>query len=147
MQLEKGLNRKEEWQIQADNINQSRARIDLMQLLGLEIETQEPMSIWDWEFFRGDKLVAIGEYRRRFNNFGTFPDFQFSQKKFKTMMAEGARRGVPALMFVEFDDLYLYFPIEGDPEVKVMRRNHEVRTENCVVIPNKDFRYVYHLDL
>jgi hypothetical protein len=145
--LEKGLNRKEGWQIEADNFNQSRARIDLMQLLRLDIETQEPMSIWDWEFFRGNKLVAIGEYRRRFNDFGTFPDFQFSEKKFKTMMAEGAKRGVPALMFVEFDDLYLYFPLEGSPEVKIMRRNHEVRTENCVVIPNKDFRYVYHLDL
>ena len=147
MILERGLNRKEGWQIEQDSMNQSVAAYQLMNFLNVHIETQEPMSIWDWEFFRGDKLVAIGEYRRRFNNFGTFPDFQFSKKKFKTMMAEGARRGVPALMFVEFDDLYLYFPIEGEPEVKVMRRNHEVRTENCVAIPNKDFRYVYHLDL
>ena len=147
MILEKGLNRKEQWQIQEDNMNQSKARIDLMQLLNLDIVTQEPMSIWDWEFFRGNRLVAIGEYRRRFNNFGTFPDFQFSQKKFQIMMAEGQRHGVPALMFVEFDDLYLYFVIEGNPEVKIMRRNHEIRTEPCVVIPNDQFKYVYHLDL
>lgn len=147
MLLEKGLNRKEEWQIQADNFNQTKAKLDLEQLLGLEIVTQEPMSIWDWEFFRDGKLVAIGEYRRRFNNFGTFPDFQFSQKKFKTMMAEGQKHGVPAFMFVEFDDLYLYFLIEGEPEIKVMRRNHEVRTENCVVIPNNKFQSLYSLDI
>lgn len=147
MILEKGLNRKEQWQIQEDNMNQSKARTDLMQLLNLDIVTQEPMSIWDWEFFRGNRLVAIGEYRRRFNNFGTFPDFQFSQKKFQIMMAESQRHGVPALMFVEFDDLYLYFVIEGNPEVKIMRRNHEIRTEPCVVIPNDQFKYVYHLDL
>lgn len=147
MILEKGLNRKENWQIQEDGMNQSKARTDLMNLLNLDIVTQEPMSIWDWEFFRGNRLVAIGEYRRRFNNFGTFPDFQFSQKKFKIIMAEGQRHGVPALMFVEFDDLYLYFVIEGNPEVKIMRRNHEVRTEPCVVIPNDQFKYVYHLDL
>jgi hypothetical protein len=145
--LEKGLNRKENWQIQADNLNQSKARIDLMQLLSVDIKTQDPMSIWDWEFFRNGKLIAIGEYRRRFNKFGTFPDFQFGHKKFLTMKAEGIKHGIPALMFVEFDDLYLYFPIEGEPEIKVMRRNHEVRTENCVVIPNDKFLYVYHLNL
>jgi hypothetical protein len=145
--MEKGLNRKEGWQIEEDSMNQSNAKHQLMQFLDVDIETQEPLSIWDWEFFREGQLLAIGEYRRRFNKFGTFPDFQFSKKKFEILEVKGNEYGVPALMFVEFDDIFLYFPISGKYPTKVMRRNHEVRTEECVCIPNNSFLYVNDLSL
>ena len=147
MILEKGLNRKHDWQIEVDSMNQSNAAYQLMNYLDLDIETKEPMSIWDWEFYRDGKLLAIGEYRRRFNNFGTYPDFQFGHQKFLKMQKFGQDHGVPAYMFVEFDDIFLYFPIIGSPKVKTMRRNHEVRTEECVCIPNSDFLTVASLSI
>jgi hypothetical protein len=145
--MEKGLNRKADWQIEQDTMNQSNAKTQLMQFLDVDIKTQDNFSIWDWEFYRDGKLLAIGEYRRRFHNYGTFPDFQFSQKKFEKLEAQGKVYGVPSLFFVEFDDIFLYFPISGKYPIKVMRRNHEVRTEDCVCIPNNSFLYVNGLSL
>lgn len=147
MILEKGLNRKEGWQIEQDSMNQSAAAYQLMNFLDVHIETQEPMSIWDWEFFRDGKLIAIGEYRRRFHNFGTYPDFQFGHQKFLKMKKFGADHGIPAYMFVEYDDIFLHFPIIGSPEIKTMRRNHEKRTEECVCIPNQSLIPVMDLVL
>jgi len=144
---EKGLNRKADWQIEVDSMNQSSAAYQLMNFLDIDIETKEPMSIWDWEFYREGKLMAIGEYRRRFHNFGTYPDFQFGHQKFLKMQKFGKDHGISAYMFVEFDDLFLYFPIIGSPEIKTMKRNHEVRTEECVCIPNADFMPVMSLSL
>jgi hypothetical protein len=144
---EKGLNRKEGWQIEVDSMNQSNAAYQLMNFLDINIETKEPMSIWDWEFYREGKLMAIGEYRRRFHNFGTYPDFQFGHQKFLKMQKFGQDHGIPAYMFVEFDDLFLYFPIIGSPEIVLMKRNHEIRTEECVCIPNADFISVMSLSL
>lgn len=144
---EKGLNRKEGWQIEVDSMNQSNAAYQLMNFLDINIETKEPMSIWDWEFYREGKLMAIGEYRRRFHNFGTYPDFQFGHQKFLKMQKFGQDHGIPAYMFVEFDDLFLYFPIIGSPEIVLMKRNHEIRTEECVCIPNADFVSVMSLSL
>lgn len=128
-------------------MNQSRARWELMQFLDVEIQTQDMMSYWDWEMYRESKLLAIGEYRRRFCTFGTYEDFQFSKKKFDAMVNKGKKEGIPALMFVEFDDVLLYFPLEGEPPTKIMRRNHEVRTEECVCIPNDAFVSLYKLTL
>ena len=147
MNLEKGLNRKEDWQIEQDSMNQSSARRELEQFLGVDIENKENFSIWDWEFFREGQLLAIGEYRRRFNNFGAYPDFQFSKKKFDTLELKGNEYGVPALFFVEFDDIFLYFPISGKYPIKIMRRKHEVREEECVCIPNNRFLHVNDLSL
>jgi hypothetical protein len=145
--LEKGLNRKQGWQIEQDSMNQSAAAHELMNFFRVDIETQEPMNVWDWEFYREGNLIAIGEYRRRFNNFGTYPDFQFGHQKFLKMQKFGQEHNIPAYMFVEFDDLFLYFPIAGSPEIKTMKRNHEIRTEQCVCIPNADFIPVMSLSL
>jgi hypothetical protein len=145
--LEKGLNRSKPNEIEQDNINQSKARFDLMQFLGVDIETQDIMSFWDWEFYRDDKLIAIGEYRRRFCNFGTYEDFQFSKKKFNAMVDKGKKHGIPAYMFVEFDDLFLYFLLDGLPPSKIMKRNHEIRTEECVCITNDLFQSLYKLEI
>ena len=145
--MEKGLNRFKPDEIAQDTLNQSAAAYSLMNYLDVEIVTQPPLSIWDWEFYRNGQLLGIGEYRRRFHNFGTFPDFQFGKKKFLTMVEEGKKHGVPAWMFVEYDDLFLYFAMEGDPQVKTMRRNHETRTEECVVIPNKCFKKLGNLNV
>jgi len=142
---EKGLNRFKPEEKEADSMNQSSAATLLMNYLDVDIETQPEMSIWDWEFYRDGQLLGIGEYRRRFHNFGTFPDFQFGKKKFYTMKDQGKKHDVPAWMFVEYDDLFLYFAMEGDPQVKTMRRNHETRTEECVVIPNKWFKKLENL--
>jgi len=129
---EKGLNRFKPEERAVDINNQSSACYSLMNYFQVDIETMPEMSIWDWEFYRDGRLVGIGEYRRRFHNFGTFPDFQFGQKKFIAMTDHGKKHNVPAWMFVEFDDLFLYFVMEGSPPVKTMRRNHETRTEECV---------------
>ena len=147
MTLERGLNRKEGWQIEQDSMNQSNAAYQLMNFLDIDIETKEPMSVWDWEFFRDGKLMAIGEYRRRFNNSDTFPDFIFGNQKFLKMQKHGADYGVPAYMFVEFDDLFLYFPIIGIPKTRMVKRRHENREEECVYILNKDFIPVIDLKL
>jgi hypothetical protein len=145
--LEKGLNRFKQNQIEQDNINQSKARFDLMQFLRVDIETQDTMSFWDWEFYRDNKLLAIGEYRRRFCNFGTYEDFQFSKKKFNAMVDKSKEHSIPAYMFVEFDDLFLYFLVDGSPPSKIMKRNHEVRTEECVCIFNDLFQSLYKLEI
>jgi hypothetical protein len=145
--LERGLNRFKQHEIEEDNQNQTKARFDLMNLLNVNIETMEMMSPWDWEFFRDGKILAIGEYRRRFCKFGTFPDFQFGKKKFDAMLQKGKEHGIPAYMFVEFDDVFLYFPLVGSPITKTMRRNHEVRTEECVCIPNNEFENLYQLSM
>ena len=145
--LEKGLNRSKPNEIEQDNINQSKARFDLMQFLGVDIKTQDTMSFWDWEFYRDDKLIAIGEYRRRFCNFGTYKDFQFSKKKFNAMVDKGKKHSIPAYMFVEFDDWFLYFLLDGLPPSKIMKRNHEIRTEECVCIANDLFQSLYKLEM
>jgi hypothetical protein len=145
--LEKGLNRFKKQEIEQDNINQSRAREDLMMFCNVDIETQDNMSFWDWEFYKDKSFVAIGEYRRRFNNFGTYDDFQFSKKKFDAMVEKGKQHNIPAFMFVEFNDIFLYFPVKGNPKTKIMKRNHEVRTEECVCIPNDFFKSMYELEI
>ena len=146
--MEKGLNRFKTKEIEEDNANQSRARLNLTYLLDdITIKTQEMMSFWDWEFYKQSKIVAIGEYRRRFIKFGTFEDFQFSKKKFDAMVCKSQNHQIPAYMFVEFNDLFMFFKVEGDPIIKIMRRNHEVRTEECVCIPNETFKYIYELEM
>lgn len=144
---EKGLNRFKEHEKLEDLNNQENARLSLMAYFNVDVKPQDEMSIWDWEFFKDNKLVALGEYRRRFCNSYTYNDFQFSKKKFDTMKLEAKKRGVPAFMFVEFNDNFLYFKIQGDPPVRIMRRNHEIRTEDCVCISNYAFRQVYKFDV
>jgi hypothetical protein len=142
--MEKGLFRKDEGQIAQDTNNQEDARQRLADLLGIEIIGMDNFSIWDWEF-RRDKLVAIGEYRRRFNNFDKYPDFQFSKSKFDTMRGKGAFQNILAFMFVEFDDGFFYFVIEGNPPTQTMQRGGEMRTEEVAVIPKESFKPVEEL--
>jgi hypothetical protein len=142
--MEKGLFRKEEGQIAQDTNNQEDARQRLVDLLGMEIVNMDSFSIWDWEF-RKDKLIAIGEYRRRFNEFDKYPDFQFSKYKFDTMRGKCAFQGILAFMFVEFDDGFYYFPIKGNPLTEIMQRNGEIRTEEVVVISKENFKLVKEL--
>ena len=142
--MEKGLFRKDEEQIAQDTNNQEDARQRLADLLDIEIVSMDTYSIWDWEFKR-DKLVAIGEYRRRFNNFDKYPDFQFSKSKFDTMRGKCAFQSILAFMFVEFDDGFFYFAIEGYPPIQIMQRGGEMRTEEVVVIPQESFNPVEEL--
>jgi hypothetical protein len=142
--MEKGLFRKDEEQIAQDTNNQEDARQRLADLLDIEIVSMDTYSIWDWEFKR-DKLVAIGEYRRRFNNFDKYPDFQFSKSKFDTMRGKCAFQSILAFMFVEFDDGFFYFAIEGYPLTQTMQRSGEMRTEEVVVIPQESFSPVEEL--
>jgi hypothetical protein len=137
--MEKGLFRKDEEQIAQDTNNQEDARQRLAELLGMEIVNMDSFSIWDWEF-RKEKLIAIGEYRRRFNDFDKYPDFQFSKYKFDTMRGKCAFQNILAFMFVEFDDGFFYFAIEGYPPTEIMQRNGEMRTEEVVVIPKESFK-------
>jgi hypothetical protein len=139
--MEKGLFRKDEEQIAQDTINQEDARQRLADLLGMEIVNMDSFSIWDWEF-RKEKLIAIGEYRRRFNDFDKYPDFQFSKYKFDTMRGKCAFQNILAFMFVEFDDGFFYFAIEGYPPIEIMQRNGEMRTEEVVVIPKESFKSI-----
>jgi hypothetical protein len=142
--MEKGLFRKEEGQIAQDTNNQEDARQRLADLLDIEIVGMDNFSIWDWEFKR-DKLVAIGEYRRRFNNFDKYPDFQFSKSKFDTMRGKCAFQNILAFMFVEFDDGFYYFPIKGNPPTQIMQRGGELRTEEVVVISRDCFNPIEEL--
>jgi hypothetical protein len=139
--MEKGLFRKDEGQIAQDTNNQEDARQRLVDLLGIEIVNMDSFSIWDWEF-RKEKLIAIGEYRRRFNNFDKYPDFQFSKYKFDTMRGKCAFQSILAFMFVEFDDGFFYFAIEGYPPIEIMQRNGEMRTEEVVVISKESFKSI-----
>jgi hypothetical protein len=142
--MEKGLFRKDEEQIAQDTDNQEKARQRLEDLLCINVATMDSFSIWDWEF-RKEKLIAIGEYRRRFNEFDKYPDFQFSKYKFDTMRGKCAFQGILAFMFVEFDDGFYYFRIEGTPTVQIMQRNGEMRTEEVVVIPKETFKPIDEL--
>jgi hypothetical protein len=142
--MEKGLFRKDEEQIAQDTDNQEKARQRLEDLLCINVATMDSFSIWDWEF-RKEKLIAIGEYRRRFNEFDKYPDFQFSKYKFDTMRGKCAFQGILAFMFVEFDDGFFYFAIEGNPLTQIMQRNGELRTEEVVVIPKESFKPVKEL--
>jgi hypothetical protein len=142
--MEKGLFRKDEEQIAQDTINQEDARQRLADLLGMEIVNMDSFSIWDWEF-RKYKLIAIGEYRRRFNDFDKYPDFQFSKYKFDTMRGKCAFQNILAFMFVEFDNGFFYFAIEGYPPTEIMQRNGEMRTEEVVVISRESFKLVEEL--
>jgi len=142
--MEKGLFRKEEGQIAQDTDNQEKARQRLEDLLCINVATMDSFSIWDWEF-RKEKLIAIGEYRRRFNEFDKYPDFQFSKYKFDTMRGKCAFQNILAFMFVEFDDGFFYFAIKGNPPTQIMQRNGELRTEEVVVIFKESFKPVEEL--
>jgi len=142
--MEKGLFRKDEEQIAQDTDNQEKARQRLEDLLCINVATMDSFSIWDWEF-RKEKLIAIGEYRRRFNEFDKYPDFQFSKYKFDIMRGKRAFQSILAFMFVEFDDGFFYFAIEGNPLTQIMQRNGELRTEEVVVIPKESFKPVEEL--
>jgi hypothetical protein len=143
--MEKGLFRKDENQIAQDTDNQEIARQRLADLLDIDVINMDNFSAWDWEFKIDNKLIAIGEYRRRFNNFDKYPDFQFSKNKFDTMRGKCAFQGILAFMFVEFDDGFYYFPIMGYPPTQTMQRNGEVRTEQVVVIPRESFKPIEEL--
>jgi hypothetical protein len=143
--MEKGLFRKDEGQIAQDTNNQEDARQRLADLLDIEIVGMDNFSIWDWEFKEEGKLIAIGEYRRRFNNFDKYPDFQFSKYKFDTMRGKCAFQNILAFMFVEFDDGFYYFPIKGNPPTQIMQRGGELRTEEVVVIPKESFKPIEEL--
>lgn len=143
--MEKGLFRKDEDQIAQDTDNQEKARQQLEDLLCINVATMDNFSTWDWEFEKDGKTIAIGEYRRRFNNLDKYPDFQFSKHKFDNMWGTSVFQKTPAFMFVEFDDGFYYFRIEGTPTVQIMQRNGEVRTEAVVVIPKETFKSVEEL--
>ena len=146
MQLEKGMNRYQDWQIKQDLANQELTRAMLENWLKVDVVPQDEMSIWDWEFRISNYLLGLGEYRRRFNAFDTYGDFQFTKKKFYAMKEKAKKEGVPAFMFVQFDDQFLYFTIDGDPQTQIMRRNHEIRKEECVCIPKNWFKNLSKLD-
>ena len=146
MTPEKGMNRKQDWQIKEDLANQEITRQMLQNWLKIDVTPQEEMSIWDWEFRVGKHLLGFGEYRRRFNAFDTYGDFQITKKKFCTLKEKAKTEKVPAFMFVQFDDQFLYFTIDGDPETQIMRRNHEVRKEECVCIPRNWFKQLDKLE-
>lgn len=146
MTPEKGMNRKQDWQIKEDLANQEITRQMLQNWLKIDVTAQEEMSIWDWEFRVGKYLLGFGEYRRRFNAFDTYGDFQFTKKKFCTLKEKAKTEKVPAFMFVQFDDQFLYFTIDGEPETQIMRRNHEVRKEECVCIPKNWFKQLDKLE-
>ena len=140
------MNRKQDWQIKEDLANQEITRQMLQNWLKIDVTAQEEMSIWDWEFRVGKYLLGFGEYRRRFNAFDTYGDFQFTKKKFCTLKEKAKTEKVPAFMFVQFDDQFLYFTIDGDPKTQIMRRNHEVRKEECVCIPKNWFKQLDKLE-
>ena len=140
------MNRKQDWQIKEDLANQEITRQMLQNWLKIDVTPQEEMSIWDWEFRVGKHLLGFGEYRRRFNAFDTYGDFQFTKKKFCTLKEKAKTEKVPAFMFVQFDDQFLYFTIDGDPETQIMRRNHEVRKEECVCISKNWFKQLDKLE-
>lgn len=146
MTLEKGMNRYRDWQIKEDLANQEITRQMLQSWLKIDVVPQDEMSIWDWEFKAGKYLLGYGEYRRRFNAFDTYGDFQFTKKKFYTLKDKAKTEKVPAFMFVQFDDKFLYFKINGEPETQIMRRNHEVRKEECVCIPKNWFKQLEKLE-
>ena len=143
--LEKGLFRKNEEQIAQDAHNQELARQKVADLLGVEVISMDELSPWDWEFKVDNKLVGIGEYRRRFNASDKYPDFQFSRYKFDIMRGKSAFQNIPAYMFVEFDDGFYYFPIKGNPSNQTMQRNGELRTEEVAVIDRDSFKPVEEL--
>lgn len=146
MQLEKGMNRYKDWQIKEDLENQENARLMLQKLLDIDVVPQATMSIWDWEFRIEQYLLALGEYRRRFSNFNEFSEFIFSKKKFDTLKEKSKSADVPVFMFVEFNDKFAYFMIRGNPETKIIKRKHENRTEECVMIPLDWFKDVYEAE-
>ena len=143
---EKGMFRKNSNQIDEDMTNQEAARNKLEKILNLCFKPQHVYSVWDWEIYEGDAMIAIAEYRRRFVNFGKYPDFQFSKKKFDTMKLKAETEDVNAYMVVEFNDGLKYFVIEGEPDTQIMQRRGEVRTEEVVVIPNEQFKDVKELE-
>lgn len=140
------MNRYREHQIREDMNNQEWARQLLANYMGIEVRPQGEMSTWDWEFYVYDDLMGFGEYRRRFNNFDTYEDFQFTKSKFVKMKGISQLVGLPAVMVVHFNDCIKFFEIAGNPEVAVMRRNHEVRKENCVRIPKEWFKPIELID-
>ena len=143
--MEKGLFRKDEEQIAQDTNNQENARQRLEDLLCINVATMDNFSAWDWEFKKDEKLVAIGEYRRRFNDFDKYPDFYFSRRKFDLLRGKSAFQNIPAYMFVEFNDGFFYFIIKGDPSNETLQRNGEVRTEKVAIIPKESFKLIEEL--
>ena len=139
---EKGMFRKDPKQIEIDMQNQEAARKKMEQILTLCFKPQHEFSVWDWEIYNYEKLKGIAEYRRRFMNFGKYPDFQFSKKKFYAMKSKAYTEKVPAYMIVEFDDGLKFFIIDGEPPEKIMQRRGEARTEEVVVISNDHFKNV-----
>lgn len=140
--METGMFRKNADQIQTDMRNQENTRQLLESILSMEIKPQHEFSTWDWEVYEGNELKAIVEYRRRFINFGTYPDFQFSKKKFYLMKQKALSENIGAYMVVEFNNGLKFFTIDGEPEEKVMQRRGEQRTEQVVVIHNSMFQDV-----
>ena len=63
------------------------------------------------------------------------------------MVEKGQNHQIPAYMFVEFDDIFLYFLLSDNPPTKIMKRNHEIRTEECVCITNNLFKSMYSLNI
>ena len=139
--------RKSPEQIKQDMDNQENARRTVELVLGVDVIPMEEFSIWDWEIKQYGDLVGIGEYRRRFVQFGTYPDFQFSKSKFVTMKQKADAESIRAWMFVEFDDGIKVFHIEGSPGSQIMQRRGEQRTQECVVIQNTQFLHLKDLSI
>lgn len=73
----------------------------------------------DWEAYRGKKLVALMEYKKRTCTRLQYPTYMVASKKIQRGIYQSVRSGVPFIFFVEWTDGLHYLVIDNNTPMTV----------------------------
>jgi len=68
----------------------------------------------DWEAFRGAKLVALMEFKKRSNPRLQYPTYMVARKKIDSGIDLALKSGVPFIFFVQWKDGLYYLEVNYD---------------------------------
>lgn len=105
------------YESQIDRDNELSVQIRLEDWGNCELVKLPMQQYLDWEAWRGDKLVALMEYKKRSNKRLQYPTYMVAKKKIDRGMYQASRAGVPFIFVVEWTDGLHYLKIDIDTPV------------------------------
>lgn len=107
------------------------------------IKLSESLYHIDWCFYRGSKVVAFGEYKKRSSK---YPTWILSLAKWSKGIEMARTCGVKFLWFIETTDGIFYYQTTGGDKWPVViagnSRGQNGDIEPCIEIPHKNFKLI-----
>lgn len=94
-----------------DLATEEAARVEIGRALSCELVKLSPVLYGvDWAAFRGGRLIAFAEYKRRYNPMARYPTLHLSLAKVASALQLAASAGVACTLFVQWDDGIFWCP-------------------------------------